>query len=67
MKIWVDPPSGWKYGFPKIWDNELHPNMESWLVREGYPWGLKESFGQYFYCRQWLAEDDDKQLLNEGK
>jgi hypothetical protein len=22
-KIWIDPPSGWKYGFPKVYDREV--------------------------------------------
>lgn len=34
-KRWVDPPSGWKYGFPKIWDGT--GDLREWLVAEGYP------------------------------
>jgi hypothetical protein len=60
MKLWTDPPSGWKYGFPKVWDSELYPNFDSWLLREGYPWGLKESFGQYFYVRQWEYKEESE-------
>jgi hypothetical protein len=60
MKLWTDPPSGWKYGFPKVWDSELYPNFDSWLLREGYPWELKESFGQYFYVRQWEYKEENE-------
>jgi hypothetical protein len=42
--IMVDPPSGWKYGFPKILKEvgfilDTHPNrgMNSWLFVNGYP------------------------------
>ena len=66
MKLWVDPPAGWKYGFPKVWDQALNPDFNAWLIAEGYPWELKESFGQHFYVRQWPA-DDTSQLLNEGR
>ena len=66
MKVWVDPPSGWRYGFPKVWDQALNPDFNAWLIAEGYPWNVKESYGQYFYCRQWPA-DDTSQLLNEGR
>jgi hypothetical protein len=41
--IMVDPPSGWKYGFPKIMKDpskyNTHPNrgMNAWLFGNGYP------------------------------
>jgi hypothetical protein len=37
---WYDPPSGWKYGFPKIWPDGLEltqENIETQLTRDGYP------------------------------
>lgn len=36
----IDPPSGWRYGFPKILPDELVGNTEvlsKWLVSNGYP------------------------------
>lgn len=38
----VDPPSGWKYGFPKIykcWPEEERPpaDLDGWLEQNGYP------------------------------
>ena len=65
MKVWIDPPGGWKYGFPKVWDQELNPDFNKWIIDEGYPWGLKESFGPIFYVRQWPADDDKQVLLQE--
>lgn len=36
-KMWVDPPSGWRYGFPKVWDSEEEPDVDEWLRKNGYP------------------------------
>lgn len=33
----VDPPSGWMYGFPKIWDSEKDKPIPEWLAENGYP------------------------------
>jgi len=33
--MWIDPPSGWRYGFPKLWDRKVP--VEQWLVYNGYP------------------------------
>jgi len=34
---YVDPPSGWAYGFPKLYDPATDGDMTEWLIREGYP------------------------------
>lgn len=57
MKLWTDPPGGWQYGFPKIWDGS--GNVMDWLVKEGYPKDEIEKLGDYFYLRQWPAEDNE--------
>lgn len=56
-KIWIDPPSGWKYGFPKLWDSAEEPDCMAWLVREGYPQSEIDSLGEHFYTRQWYDEE----------
>jgi hypothetical protein len=58
MKIWVDPPEGWRYGFPKTWDNDLHTNLYHWLDDRDYPPSVRESYGEYFMIRQWKVEDE---------
>ena len=35
MRI-IDPPSGWKYGFPKPIPDEVK-DIKKWLVENGYP------------------------------
>lgn len=37
-KMWVDPPSGWAYGFPKVYDPDVdNPYIRLWLGVKGYP------------------------------
>lgn len=36
-ELLVDPPSGWRYGFPKTWNKATHPDMVEWLIENGYP------------------------------
>lgn len=36
-ELWVDPPSGWRYGFPKVWNQKEHPDMRQWMIDNGYP------------------------------
>ena len=58
-EIWVDVPSGWKYGFPKIYDKEQNPDMRKWLVDNGYPQSILDEFPQGLTYRMWEASDDD--------
>jgi hypothetical protein len=54
----IDPPSGWKYGFPK----ELPPGVEdtlAWLVENGYPQAEIDRMGDNFYCGHWYREDPE--------
>lgn len=37
MKYYVDPPEGWRWGFPKVWDEEVDGDMHTWIVDQGYP------------------------------
>jgi hypothetical protein len=53
-KLWIDPPSGWRYDFPKIWDSQEHPDLEKWLVSSGYPEHEVEFAMKY--CRQWAVD-----------
>jgi hypothetical protein len=41
-KLIIDPPEGWRYGFPKPVHEEFHTlgsdfDLGRWLVSEGYP------------------------------
>jgi len=39
---WVDPPSGWKYGFPRLYHPDTDGPMKAWLVKNGYPKALAD-------------------------
>ena len=54
--LMCDPPSGWKYGFPKPVPDDVH--ILEWLVREGYPQEEIGACGDHFYCRYWEVDDD---------
>ena len=57
MKKWVDPPEGYKYGFPKMHDEAKDGDIYDWLVREGYPQENIDALGKYFYLRYWPTDD----------
>lgn len=50
-KLYIDPPSGWRYGFPKEFIEEDCHNLELWLIANGYPEKDAE-FGAK-YARWW--------------
>tara|TARA_R110000868_G_scaffold116408_2_gene309990 strand:- start:302 stop:496 length:195 start_codon:yes stop_codon:yes gene_type:complete len=56
-KIWIDPPAGWRYGFPKQWDQT--GNFNEWLISEGYPQREIDSCGDHFHVRQWYVEEGE--------
>ena len=58
-QLWVDPPSGWKYGFPKVWNGE--GNMRDWLIDNGYPQKEIDSCGNHFFVRMWDVEQNDEE------
>lgn len=33
----VDPPGGWRFGFPRVYDPLPTEDFKSWLIRNGYP------------------------------
>lgn len=38
VRMWIDPPSGWLYGFPKEYDwDPDQETQENWFIRNGYP------------------------------
>ena len=50
----IDPPEGWRYGFPKRLPDDV-TDMRKWLIENGYPedqivFALK-------YSRMWKEEE----------
>lgn len=58
MALIIDPPSGWKYGFPKPIPEDRRYDSLTWLVEQGYPEKLIEELGEHFYCRYWEEPDE---------
>ena len=59
-RIMIDPPSGWRYGFPKAYDRTTDgDDMVTWLVQEGYPQREIDCLRDHFYVRQWYDGDRD--------
>ena len=56
--IWIDPPGGWRYGFPKLKTDDSH--VMEWLVKNGYPQQEIDELGDYFFTRSWEASDDEQ-------
>lgn len=52
----VDPPSGWKYGFPKQAPEDV-ADFRQWLLDQGYP--EKDVDFAMKYCRVWYEEVED--------
>ena len=57
--LYIDPPSGWMYGFPKIIPPEHQTRTLEWLVEQGYPEKIIRDMGDVFYCRYWNGEADE--------
>lgn len=53
-----DPPSGWRYGFPKPQPDNIKGEQQfvEWLVSEGYPRSEINRMGKHFYCRYWQED-----------
>jgi len=54
----VDPPEGWKYGFPKIYDEAKDGELHTWLIKNGYPKEMVEALGDEVCCRFWAVEPE---------
>jgi hypothetical protein len=53
-----DPPSGWKYGFPKPLPEGV-TEIIPWLVSEGYPQSEIDACGIHFFVRYWEKETEN--------
>lgn len=46
----IDPPEGWRYGFPKRCPDNVE-NINEWLVQNGYPMSKILEYGDVFFYR----------------
>jgi len=62
----IDPPSGWRYGFPKELPKEVKPeDINDWLVTEGYPKEIIDDLGEFFHFRVW--EKPEEEIKSKSK
>jgi hypothetical protein len=58
----VDPPEGWRYGFPKpVPEGYMKMSWEDkkdWYVEQGYPAEKIEELGNFFYVSMWYRGDE---------
>lgn len=54
----IDPPGGWRYGFPKVIPKDQYHRTLDWLVENGYPRSEIDKMGNHFYCRYWEIESE---------
>ena len=53
-EVYVDPPTGWAYGFPALWNRDEYPNVGDFLRSKGYPEeNIEFAVGM---LRMWLPE-----------
>jgi hypothetical protein len=55
-KLWIDPPEGWRYGFPAVWDKEEYPNIKEFLLEKGYPDKDIDFAMKYIRCWEHVEE-----------
>jgi hypothetical protein len=51
---YVDPPEGWRWGFPRLYDPATDGDMRAWMVANGYPQRLAD---QGLACTFTATED----------
>lgn len=54
--LMVDPPEGWRYGFPKAVPKDREADLLNWIVEQGYP-KPDYSKGDMIVLRCWREEE----------
>jgi hypothetical protein len=55
----IDPPSGWRYGFPKEIP-EVVTDVNAWLIENGYPREFIDKLGEYFHYRVFFKDSKNR-------
>jgi len=69
-KLWIDPPEGWKFGFPAIYDPDTDGQMSEWIISKGYPVQIIKEYGESWAVRCWPVAEPEKypdQVINAQK
>jgi len=58
--LWIDPPEGWRYGFPREVPEGIEGDaINEWMIEIGYPKEKIEEYGEYFHCRMMYEEKNE--------
>jgi len=57
MKKTIDPPSGWRYGFPRAMPEDV-TDFRQWLIDVGYP--EKDVDFAMQYSRFWYENEEQE-------
>ena len=59
MTLYVDPPEGWRWGFPKAVPKDREHDIWKWIFEQGYPMptGSTNPGSIRFCVRCWREED----------
>ena len=57
----IDPPEGWRYGFPKSFTKRPDQTEEEWFLENGYPQKLIDQ-GMLKYCRVWNEPEESSDI-----
>lgn len=52
----IDPPQGWRYGFPCEFEPWFGETVEQYIIRMGYP--SRDAKWAANYCRFWYEEQE---------
>ena len=63
----IDPPSGWKYGFPKELPKDIQEpeGINDWLISEGYPKKIIDDLGEYFHYRVFETDENKPKIITK--
>lgn len=61
-KVVIDPPMGWRFGFPAVYDGDLGDEkaIEAFCIKRGYPQDLIDR-GFLKHCRWWDHTEPPKE------
>ena len=65
MKLLYDPPSGWRYGFPKVYAPLPGESLQDTLRRDGYP--AKDCAFGARHCRMIEVGEEEAVLAAEAE
>ena len=59
MTLYVDPPDGWRFGFPKAVPKGWEHDLIAFILNEGYPKPMIDWYGDKFPLRCWREENTE--------